>query len=269
MDTLLSKCTTTEVSEKEKGVGVAPCSSYQIGQQRPDLGVPVENAHTDSTPLQTEPQTYKSAQPEKVLLTIEDIVSESFSPGNDEEWFYMHAAYGQNKKAQEAFARENIFSYIPHMTTYERNSDGEDVRKRKPIFANYLFVLATRKQIKDFTNTGGTKHSLPYLHFVYNKFAKDKYGNGRCLTVTHRAMVSFLLLTQVDSAKVQPVDEKKTHFLRDQPVRITKGVFKGIVGRVARVHNQTTVVVTLEGVISMATAYIPNSFMETYTEEDK
>lgn len=266
---LTKKCTTTEVPEEGKGARVAPRSSCQIGHQKPNLGVPVRNALFGTVSGQFTQSSHTSEESAGAILTIDDVISESFTPAEGQEWFYMHAAYGQNMKAQKAFSQERIFTYIPEVTIIGYSSNGQTIKKSKPIFTSYLFVLATREQVKAFTNTGGTGLSLPYLHFVYNKTDKNEYGTSKYLTIPHRAMVNFMRLALVKSSKVHPVDVEKVHFLRDQPVKIIKGVFKDIIGRVARVHNQTTVVVTLEGVVSMTTAYIPKSFMAPYTEDEE
>ena len=45
-------------------------------------------------------------------------------------------------------------------------------------------------------------------------------------------------------------------------VRVTDGEFKGVEGRVARVSGQQRVVVEVEGVCLISTAYIPSAFIE-------
>ena len=45
-------------------------------------------------------------------------------------------------------------------------------------------------------------------------------------------------------------------------VRVIKGDFAGIEGELIRVKGHKRVVVRLEGVVSLATAYIPGSFLE-------
>lgn len=250
MDTLSLECTTTEVTHTVNGAEFALRSSAQSVYPETSLGVPV-----DCVPF-----------PDN-LLTISEILSPSYTPHSSYQWFYMHAAFGKNLKAQEAFARQNIFTYIPCQTVRLRTPDGKWVSRRHPIFTSYLFVLATHQQVKAFTNTGGTKYSLPYIHFVYNKADKNEFGGCSCLTIRHSAMVNFIRLAEFDTYKVHTVDSSKVHFVKDDPVIITDGVFKGIIGRVARIHNQTTVVVTLDGVVSMTTAYIPKDFMEPYVEK--
>lgn len=45
-------------------------------------------------------------------------------------------------------------------------------------------------------------------------------------------------------------------------VRITDGKFKGVVGRVAKYKGQLRVGVVIEGMMTVATAYVPRGFLE-------
>ena len=45
-------------------------------------------------------------------------------------------------------------------------------------------------------------------------------------------------------------------------VRVIDGAFTGVVGRVGRAAGQQRVIVVLEGVCNVATAYIPNDFIQ-------
>ena len=45
-------------------------------------------------------------------------------------------------------------------------------------------------------------------------------------------------------------------------VRITDGKFKGVVGRVAKYKGQLRVGVVVEGMMTVATAYVPRGFLE-------
>lgn len=48
-------------------------------------------------------------------------------------------------------------------------------------------------------------------------------------------------------------------------VRVTEGDFTGVEGRVARVSGQQRVVVEIEGLCIVTTAYIPSAFIEKIT----
>ena len=50
---------------------------------------------------------------------------------------------------------------------------------------------------------------------------------------------------------------------KDDLVRIIEGPFTGVVGRVGRAAGQQRVFVVLEGLCNVATAYIPNDFIQS------
>lgn len=218
---------------------------------------------TLGSPSQPDIDMFTLGESVKNVLSPTDIISADYVPPPNHEWFFMFTGYRKNTLAQERLQNEGIFSYIPYETIKGFSSDGKRKLTRKPIFSSYIFVFAPLDLIKLYTNTSQSEHSLPFLHFVYNRTLKNEYGLNVRMTISHKAMVNFMRLAEFDTYKVHSVDEKKVHFVKDEPVRITEGVFKGIEGRVARIHNQTTVVVTLEGIASMTTAYIPKQFMES------
>lgn len=51
-------------------------------------------------------------------------------------------------------------------------------------------------------------------------------------------------------------------FKTGQMVRIVNGKFTGVVGRVARYQGQQRVAVVIDGLLTVATAYIPSVFLE-------
>lgn len=233
-----------------------------------DIAPGVEVAEiTLSSPSQSFFENARLGEPVEYVPTPREVISSSYILPKDYQWFYMHASFGKNLQAQEELSRFGIFSYIPYETIRGVSSDGKTTFIRKPIFKSYLFVLSSLEKIKLFANNLNSEYSIPYLHFVYNHADKNEYGASTRMIVPHRSMVSFIRLAEFRTSKVHSVDEKKVRFLEGDPVRIIDGVFKGIEGRVARIHNQTTVVVTLEGIISMTTAYIPKGFMEPIKEE--
>lgn len=222
---------------------------------------------TLGSPPQPDINVFTLGESVKNVPTPTDIISANYSPPPDYEWFFMFTGYRKNTLAHERLQKEGIFSYIPYETLRGISSDGKKTLTRKPIFSSYIFVFAPLDLIKLYTNTSQSEYSFPYLHFVYNRTLKNEYGLNVRMTISHKAMVNFMRLAEFNTYKVHSVDEKKVHFVKDEPVRIIDGVFKGIEGRVARIHNQTTVVVTLEGIASMTTAYIPKQFMQSLSPQ--
>ena len=50
--------------------------------------------------------------------------------------------------------------------------------------------------------------------------------------------------------------------MKGQKVRITDGVFKGVIGEFVRIRHDRRVVVNIEGVMAIATTFIPPSLVE-------
>ena len=47
-----------------------------------------------------------------------------------------------------------------------------------------------------------------------------------------------------------------------QKVRIIDGVFTGVIGKVARYHGQQRVAIIIEGLLTIASTYVPSAFLE-------
>lgn len=51
-------------------------------------------------------------------------------------------------------------------------------------------------------------------------------------------------------------------FQSGQTVRVIDGAFKGVVGKVARYQGQQRVAIIIDGLLSIASAYVPSAFLE-------
>lgn len=73
-------------------------------------------------------------------------------------------------------------------------------------------------------------------------------------------MMNFIKVTSVDIDKVKIVTVEQCRFKSGDLVRVTKGDFKGVVGKVARLGGQQRIVVEVKGVCLVSTAYVPSVF---------
>lgn len=69
---------------------------------------------------------------------------------------------------------------------------------------------------------------------------------------------------EVEDILIASDNEIRMKFEEGQMVRITDGKFKGVVGRVAKYKGQLRVGVVIEGMMTVATAYVPRGFLEEY-----
>lgn len=83
------------------------------------------------------------------------------------------------------------------------------------------------------------------------------------LIVGYKEMMNFIRATMVDNEHIRVVDPEDCHYKSGDRVRVIYGAFKGVEGRVVRMAGQQRVAVTIEGLCTIVTAYIPTAFLET------
>ena len=209
---------------------------------------------------------------------VAELLSPGFQPRQDHQWFVMRVTYGRaakavehiNKKALEDMDRNTTatgntfsfpyFAYTPHETKIQLKN-GKRKKERVACLPGYIFFYGREADAFLFTHRSMEDMSLPFLDFAYDHTSKTLSGTDKRMIIQSHEMVNFMRLAEIDTPKAYSVTAEECHFRKGGKVRIIHGAFKGIVGRVARVHSQTRVVVTLEGIIQYATAYIPSAFM--------
>ena len=75
-------------------------------------------------------------------------------------------------------------------------------------------------------------------------------------------MMNFIHATNIDNEHIRVVEPEHCHYKNGDMVKIIDGDFKGVEGRVARVAGQQRVIVEIEGLCMVATAYIPTAFLK-------
>ena len=184
-------------------------------------------------------------------------VSSGYAQKENHYWFVLRATYGRSEQAYDDIMKDNVEAYIPkHYVLKQIN--GKKKRILEPLLPNLLFVYATEE----------------YIHFCLKKISYLRYYRNRTLalnpkdskhpplTVNHSEMINFIRLTNIDDEHIKMVDTQLSHYKNGDWVRIIDGKFKGITGRVARISGQQRVVVEVEGLCLLATAYIPSAFIE-------
>lgn len=177
---------------------------------------------------------------------------------DDRQWYVLRATYGRERQACDYLNAAGEQAYLP-MHYVARDFKGQRQRTLRPLLPNILFVYTTAARIDEYIKR---TPALSYLHYYYNHIVTKSDGTNPPLTISERDMESFIRATTTDSEHVRLIDPQRCHYRSGDRVRITDGSFRGVEGRVARISGQQRVVVTLAGLCSVATAYIPKAFLE-------
>jgi transcription antitermination factor NusG len=181
-----------------------------------------------------------------------------YAPDPDRKWWVIRVSYGRIYKACEILKKEGAEYYLP-LHHVIKQVEGKSKRVTEPLLPSLIFVYASESFMQDLMDMYAKTH---YISYYYNHFARTSYGKNPPLTVDYDSMMNFIAISSIDNEHIRLVDHEHCHYKAGDNVRITAGEFKGIEGRVARVAGQQRVVVELNGLCMIATAYIPSAFME-------
>lgn len=179
-----------------------------------------------------------------------------------EEWYVVRSTFNRGMKAYEFLTTNGFHAYIP-LHEVEKPVNGRLKWVEVPLVPNMLFVFSQAEKLKHFIRE---HKDLSFLSLYYDHFSQTSQGTDRLLTVPAVQMDNFIKATSVKSKHTIVVDPATIRYKSGDKVRIVEGDFMGVVGKVARVGGQSRVIVTLDGVCSIATAYIPSAFLEPYQE---
>ena len=183
--------------------------------------------------------------------------------GDPNKWFPMRVTYGREMKVKGELDRLGIENFVPMMyRLVESRGHGETEMRRElvPAISNLIFVRSTQERIS------GLKVSnevLEPLRYMMDRTAGMEHV---VMTVTDWQMENFMRVAKVTDESVMFLDEKSIVGKEGKRVRIMGGVFEGVEGVIRRVKRCKRVVVEIEGVASVAIAWVPVGWLKEVGE---
>lgn len=194
-------------------------------------------------------------------------VSSDYAQEEKEQWFVLRATYGRTNQALDALRAKNVETYLP-MHYVIKEIDGKRKLIHEPLLPNIIFARMTRQKTHDFVKEPASTAKWLKYYTDKTKPVVRSTGKNPPVTIPDNEMLNFIRLTSVNSEHIMVLPPERCHFKSGDLVRIIEGAFTGVVGRVARAAGQQRVVVEIEGLCNIATAYIPNDFMQKWPLEE-
>ena len=150
------------------------------------------------------------------------------SDKNGEEcWYALKVFYNRVFELEKQLSQEGVRSYIPLL--HEDTVAGDKkIRKRKPAVSSLMFIRQSEHYLLDLQDR--MKASCPFM------------------------------------ADLEYFSDEAIDYRSGDKVRVTGGPFKGAEGYIKRIRGNRRLVVALEGIIAVATTYIPGRFLEKMPE---
>lgn len=187
-------------------------------------------------------------------------VSLDYIPKPDHHWFVLRVVYNRVSQAYGIINNAKVRAYMP-MHYVMAKEIGKKKRILSPLLPNLFFVYTTREQANALVHRQGNKPSVVKYYLDKTK-ARESNGKHPPLIIPVDSMTSFIRATSTESEHVRIVSAEQCHYKSGETVKVIKGEFEGVIGKVARIAGQQRVVVEIAGLCLVATAYIPNAFLE-------
>ena len=183
-------------------------------------------------------------------------------PKDVPHWYALRVTYGREKKAYDYLVGKHVEAYYPTVTTI-KIVDGKRKSVEESRLPNIFFARGTEEEIKSFVYDNV---NLPHLRFYYRHFHEGARVVKEPLIVPDNQIESLKIICASEAEDIILVPSDVHKFKKGQTVRIIDGAFKGVVGKVARYHGQQRVAVIIDGLLTIASAYVPTAFLEKNEE---
>ncbi len=166
-------------------------------------------------------------------------------------WFPMRVTYSRELKIKAELDRLAIDNFLP-MTYKLVDADTENPhRELVPAINNLIFVRSSRDRISSLKSTNVV---LQPLRYIMDRTAQQAHT---IMTVPDAQMQNFMRVASKTDDSVMFLNDETVVGKEGKRVLITGGVFDGVTGVIRRVKRCKRVVVELEGIASVAIAFVP------------
>lgn len=197
------------------------------------------------------------------MMTTKETGSESGRDtrmcGAPKTWFPMRVTYQREMKVKAELDRLGIENFVPmRYKVVESQNDGDTELRRVlvPAISNLIFVRSTQERVSELKRRNEV---LEPLRYMMDRTASCEHT---IMTVADREMENFMRVASRTDDSVMFLDNETVVGKEGKRVEIMGGAFEGVTGVIRRVKRCKRVVVEIEGVASVAIAYVPAGMLK-------
>lgn len=168
------------------------------------------------------------------------------------QWYALKVFYNRVFNVEQILIKQGVESYIPTIVK-EFKSVNRIIKRRVPAVASLMFVRESESYLRELQDK--LQSVCPFMIY-YDREAK------RPAPISDKEMNSFMLVTSSGEQGLEYVAEESIDFEKGTRVRVTGGKFEGSEGYIYRIKGDKKLIVRVEGVVAVATSYIPSCFLE-------
>ena len=168
-------------------------------------------------------------------------------------WYALRVTYCREMRVKAELDGLGIRNFVP-MQVKGVVRGGKLVKRLVPSVHNLIFVFIEPSRMKEYK----ASTALPVRYIM----RQESNGRREPVTVPQRQMDSFIAVAGTHDEQLLYLTPKPGDFSQGDRVRILGGPCEGAEGVFVRVKGDRRVVVSIEGVVAVATTYVHPSLLE-------
>jgi len=174
--------------------------------------------------------------------------------GDPNLWFPMRVTYAREMKVKAELDRLGIENFVPmtyRIVESRKQGEVESRRVLVPAINNLIFIHSCQERISELK---AKNEILEPLRYMMDHTAGEAHT---IMTVPGRQMENFMLVASKTDDSVMWLDDETIVGKEGKRVEIMGGAFEGVTGVIKRIKRCKRVCVEIEGIASVAIAYVP------------
>ena len=170
-------------------------------------------------------------------------------------WFALKVFFNKVLWIDSELKKLVVESYYPIKTVMHEHN-GKRYQVKAPAVSSLIFFRSTTAQAEEIQ-----KCFDGHVMLYRNRCSRNP------AIISDSEMCVFKMVTSTENADYEFVDTNTANFKEGQRVRVTGGIFEGAEGHILRIRGNRRLVVTIEGIVAVATSYIPSCFLQRIEDE--
>ena len=162
-------------------------------------------------------------------------------------WYAAYTRRNREFAVKERLDKLGVENFLPTEELVRETPFGRK-KAMVPLIHGMIFIRTDKETSFSLLNDYS-------LRIVYLKDIEGRHS----LIIPDKQMADFMFLLDVASKGIEVLNK---HVKKGDRVRVVKGPLAGLEGELMRIRGHKRVIIRLEGVASIATSYIPGSFLE-------
>ena len=171
---------------------------------------------------------------------------------SEKQWYALKVFYNRVFSLEQFIQKDGVESYIPTVVK-EIKLAHKTIRRKEPAVSSLMFIRESETYLRQLQEK--LKGVSPFMIY-YDREAK------RPAPISEKDMNAFMLITSSGEQGLEYMADDFADFEKGMHVRVIGGKFEGSEGYIHRIKGDKKLIVRIEGVVAVATTYIPSCFLE-------